>query len=71
MPAPLDRMNDYWRAVSEGWWPSLPRNGWVGSYHPWEPAPRAERWTADPAQRRAYCAGRASFRPRSSREEPR
>lgn len=37
MSARLDRMNDCWRAVSEGWWPSLPRNAWVGSYHPWEP----------------------------------
>jgi hypothetical protein len=37
MSARLDRLNDDWRAVREGWWPSLPRNDWVGSYHPWEP----------------------------------
>jgi hypothetical protein len=37
MSARLERMNDYWRAVSEGWWPSVPRAEWVGSCHPWEP----------------------------------
>ena len=43
MSARLEQMNDYWRAVSEGWWPSPPRNEWVGSYHPWEPAPAPDR----------------------------
>jgi hypothetical protein len=37
MQVRLDRLNDYWRAVSQGWWPSIPRDAWVGSCHPWEP----------------------------------
>lgn len=37
MSTRLDCMNDYWRAVSEGWWPSVPRDEWVGPCHPWEP----------------------------------
>jgi hypothetical protein len=37
MSARLEHMSDYWRAVSDGWWPSVPRDEWVGSCHPWEP----------------------------------
>jgi hypothetical protein len=29
MSACLDRTNEYGREVSEGWWPSVPREEWV------------------------------------------
>ena len=37
MSARLDHLNDDWRAVSESWSPSAPRNEWVGSRLPWDP----------------------------------
>jgi hypothetical protein len=37
MSTRLERMNDYWRAVREGWWPSVSREDWIGPYHPCEP----------------------------------
>ncbi|MBX5443522.1 MAG: hypothetical protein IRZ32_18600 [Solirubrobacteraceae bacterium] len=28
----------YWEAVGSGWWPDVPREAWVGPYHPFDPA---------------------------------
>jgi hypothetical protein len=33
----LDRVNDYWRAVADGWWPPVAPEDWVGPCHPWAP----------------------------------
>jgi hypothetical protein len=45
--ARLERLHDYWRAVGEGWWPSVPRGLRAGSCHSWAPTadrPRAGAW---------------------------
>jgi hypothetical protein len=30
-------MSRYWRTVHEGWEPPVPREQWVGPWHPWHP----------------------------------
>jgi hypothetical protein len=34
----LELMDRYWRDVGEGWEPAVPRERWVGPYHPFERA---------------------------------
>lgn len=34
----FELMDRYWKAAGQGWEPFVPRDEWVGPYHPWEPS---------------------------------
>ena len=33
----LETLDRYWESRRRGWWPSIPRDQWVGPHHPWHP----------------------------------